>query len=92
MRTGIHEFTDAKEMASKYANFFRPDDDELNRLIVGDLVKLCLNGERFWIEIIEVYDDYLEGRVIHELLIQLNDHIQVNEMVLFNKDNIYDIH
>lgn len=62
---------------------------EVEELREGDFVKLCDNGERFWVEIMRIGVYHFFGRVDNELL---NEHsFQFNSLIVFKKEHVYDI-
>ena len=84
------DWVDASEMNSKYPNTFDiPTQDELEDITIGDTVKISNGLERFWVELKEVNKLYLIGRVDNELI---TNEYNLNDYVMFEKKNIYDIH
>lgn len=58
-------FVDAQLMREKHLETFRaPNFEELNTLLPGQYAKVCLEGERFWIQIVSITGDTIIGRVI----------------------------
>lgn len=57
-------FADAQQRARENPETFKvPSEQDLGSLRVGDLVKLCSNGERFWVELVSLTDDGQLGGV-----------------------------
>lgn len=84
------DWVNANEMNSKYPNTFdSPTQNELENITIGDTVKISNGFERFWVEIKEITDLYLIGRVDNELI---TNEYNLNDYVMFEKKNIYDIH
>ena len=84
------EWVDVNEMNSKYANTFDiPTQTELENITIADTVKISNGYERFWVEIKEIKNLYLIGRVDNELI---TNEYNLNDYVMFEKKNIYDIH
>jgi len=84
------DWVDASEMNSKYPNTFDfPTQDELENITIGDTLKISNGFERFWVELKEVNNLYLIGRVDNELI---TNEYNLNDYVMFEKKNIYDIH
>ena len=70
-------------------NFTIPTNDDLNSLSVGNLVKIGNKMERFWVKLVEINKDYLLGKIDNHLT--FNNDYDYNDMVLFEKKNIYNI-
>lgn len=84
------DWVNVNEMNSKYPNTFDiPTQNELEYITIGDSVKISNGLERFWVEIKEVNDLYLIGRVDNELI---TNEYNLNNYVMFERKNIYDIH
>jgi len=71
-------------------NFTIPSTNDLNNLVISDLVKISNKVERFWVEITEINKDYLLGKIDNHLT--FNDKYDYNDIILFEKNNIYSIH
>ena len=84
------DWVDVNKMNSKYPNTFDiPAQNELENITIGDTVKISNGFERFWVEIKEINNLYLIGRVDNELI---TNEYNLNDYVMFEKRNIYDIH
>ena len=84
------DWVNVNEMNSKYPNTFDiPNQNELENITIGDTVKISNGFERFWVEIKEITNLYLIGRVDNELI---TNEYSLNDYVMFEKRNIYDIH
>lgn len=84
------DWVNANEMNSKYPNTFDiPTQNELENITIGDTVKISNGFERFWVEVKEITNLYLIGRVDNELI---TNEYSLNDYVMFEKRNIYDIH
>jgi hypothetical protein len=59
----------AQQMAKEHPETFKaPDLAELHtKLNVGDFLKVCVNGERFWTEVRAFDDEHIVGLVANEL-------------------------
>lgn len=83
------EFLDAQRLARLNPNSFEVCSElELSVLKKGDLVKVCANGERFWVQLTKINWRMLKGTVANELV--LND-LELGEEVNFHMRNIFDI-
>ena len=71
-------------------NFTIPTNNDLNNLSVGNLVKIGNKMERFWVKIVEINKDYLLGKIDNHLT--FNNKYDYDDIVLFEKKNIYNIH
>ena len=80
----------AEVMRVAHPNTFgRPDAEELSALKKGDIVKVAIQGERFWVIITKVKQPVLEGIVDNDLL---TDQLKYKDLIRFHTDNIYQIH
>lgn len=85
-------FENAREMSKKHPEtFYAPSSQELSRLKEGQFVKVCVNSERFWCEILEVNQESesIKASVANELIYS---DIAVGEELSFKFENIYDIY
>ncbi len=67
-----------------------PSQEELNNLEIGYSVKISNSKERFWVEVNKINDYYIIGRIDNNLT--FNENYDYNDLVLFEKKNIFDIH
>ena len=72
------------------ANNNIPTNKELDKLDIGYSVKISNGKERFWVEIKKIDKHFLLGKIDNKLL-SYNEY-NYNDLVLFEKINIYDIH
>lgn len=85
------KFEDAMHMHQLYPETFDvPSAEELNELKIGDSVKLCCNGERFWTKIIDMIDGKFLG-VVNNRLVR-NVQINMGSIVEFERRHIYAIY
>lgn len=85
-------FENAREMSKKHPEtFYAPSSQELSKLKEGHFVKVCVNSERFWCEIVEVdqESESIKASVANELIYS---DIAVGEELSFKFENIYDIY
>lgn len=90
--TSTYTFTDAQEMHRNHPKtFWAPTERDLQQLVVGDLIKVCINEEeRFWAEIKAIDGDTLRCRVDNDLMYE--DHgLSFNDEFSCHKNNVYDI-
>jgi len=84
------EFVNAQLMARKHSGTFEvPTQDELNNLKPSNFVKVCAFRERFWVEIEEINDEIITGRIDNDLV--MTDEIKFDDVITFKKENIYAI-
>lgn len=80
---------DASVYARKYPETFsRPDSAAISALAIGDHVKVCIPGERFWVQLTEVNHPILIGRVDGVLP---GGPLRNDDLIKFHTDNIYNI-
>jgi hypothetical protein len=86
----MSEFLDAQEMNRKHPDTFEvPPEEILNGLVVGDYVQVAENRERFWVELIEIFDTELSGRVDNDLV---HDHsFKCDDTITFERKNILNV-
>ncbi len=88
-----YEFVDAQEMHKKNPKTFdAPSEDELNGIEVGDNVKVSCNNERFWIQVVSIDGDKIEGAVNNDLIQEANEELTYGTVVTVEKKNVYDIY
>ena len=81
----------AQEMAKKYPETFEaPSKEELNKVKVGDSVKICIdNKERLWVSVTEITENLLKGTIDNCPVVLEN--IDYGDTISFKKENIYGI-
>ena len=85
-------FIDAQKMAKENPDtFFAPSTNELNEIKEGSLVKIAVDGERFWVEVILVSNDKIVGKVGSYLIMTDEHGLNFDDKVEFEKKNIYSI-
>jgi len=85
------EFVNAREMAANHPKTFCvPTEKEMEDLKPGDFVKVCLNEERFWCEVVHFNKETeaVTGFVSNELLFSDLSH---GDEIVFKFENVYDI-
>jgi|LakMenEpi03Aug12_release.lakeMendotaPanAssembly.Ray.scaffolds.fasta_scaffold3486103_1 hypothetical protein len=93
MRNKKIELMNAKYMNEQYPDtFYVPSDSELDNLKVGDIVKVCVNRERFWVEIICFDDKKISTRIDNQLIFTDEHGLSLNDHLVINKENILDIY
>lgn len=85
-------FTDAQEMAIKHPETFEaPSKKELESLKPGSYVKVSVMSERFWCEIISIDGENIVARVDNDLVCTDEHGISCDDIIKFEKRNIYNI-
>lgn len=83
------EFVNVQAMHSLYPGTFEaPTASALQRLRVGNWVKVCVNRERFWCVVTDINEGIVTGRIDNDLL---QDSLQCGDIIQFPTDCIYDI-
>jgi len=81
---------DAQQQHEMYPNTFQiPDSCVLDKLKLGDFVKICAGLERFWVEIEEMENETFTGRIDNDLVF-VDDHgLNFNSKIKFKRNHIY---
>lgn len=84
-------FIDAQEMAKLHPKTFSaPTLEEVKKVKVGDFVKVCVdNLERFWVEVTEISEDRIQGKISNDLL--HFDNMKFGDVISFESRHVYDI-
>ncbi|EPY3962323.1 TPA: hypothetical protein ACKFTV_002206 [Klebsiella pneumoniae] len=78
----------AQRLHRMYPNTFQvPTYEELSELKVGDLVKVCINNERFWSIITSIKGKTFIAEVNNHLV--LND-LSVGDLIKIRFSNVFD--
>lgn len=83
------KFVNAQEMAKKHPDSFEvPSQLEIDCLKIGDYVKVCVDKERFWNEVIDITPNWIYAKVANELI-----HVDLRQgnIIRFQNKHIYDI-
>lgn len=82
-------FIDAQAMRLSFLQSFEaPNKEKLDALAVGDFVKICTNNERFWVEVTDINNSIVTGRIDNELL---QPGLKINDIITFPTNCIFDI-
>ena len=87
---------DAEEMSTTYPDSFYYPLDDIEKLKVGDIVKVCDDYERFWVIIEEIRDNGIfVGKVNNGLvggtLLGYSAPYNFGDLIFLKKQNIYEI-
>lgn len=80
---------DAQQMSRTFPEFWVPPSCDLSKLQAGDLVKVCNDRERFWVQIVSRRGSIFMGRIDNRLLY---DGPNLDDLIEFHECNIYEIH
>lgn len=90
--TATTEFVNAQEMHQNHPlTFDAPTDAELAGVGPGDLVKVCVEGERFWVRVTEAAGGTLAGTVDNILLCTDRHGLSYQDAVTFGRECVYDL-
>lgn len=86
-------FEDAQRMERLYPDTFAaPDQTELDSVVVGSSVKVCVERERFWVAVTAVEGDSVTGRVSNDLVRTAVHGLRDGDSVTFEKRHIFGVH
>ncbi len=83
--------SDVQELSkSNPKTFEAPKESELEKIKVGDSVKVCINNkERLWVHVTEVCGNNLKG-TIDNCPITLEE-VSFGDLISFRKENVYSV-
>jgi TusA-related sulfurtransferase len=88
-------FEDAQALRLLHPETFdAPSYEDLQKLKKGDIVKVCVEGERFWSTIKEIHEDDANTvvAIVDNDLVRTHLHgIKYKDELSFHKNNIYSI-
>jgi len=85
-------FEDAQRLQKQHPTTFEaPSLSELSGLRVGQFIKVCTEGERFWVKLEAIEEDKLFGRVDNELVFTERHGLRYNDKVTVQKRHVYDV-
>jgi hypothetical protein len=86
------QFENAQKMAKLYPDtFIAPSEKDLNGIIGGSTVKVCIAGERFWVTVTEVWGNVIIGIVDNDLVGTFMHGYRLGSPISFKKENVYNI-
>jgi hypothetical protein len=77
----------AQQARENPGTFHRETDAELQAVKVGDFVKVCDGGERFWVIVTKAEYPMFQGEVSSHLL--FNPSLKFGNVITFHADNIF---
>lgn len=86
----LDNLIDAQQMAVEHPGSFEaPSISDLKRLKRNHVVKICRNGERFWVLIKHIEGDIVQGTIANRLTVSENAELPYGTRVQFEKRHIY---
>ena len=86
------KFINAQKMAEENPKtFFVPSRSELNGIKEGSLVKIAIDGERFWVEVISITNKKIIGKVNSYLIMTEEYGLNFDDEIEFEEKHIYSI-
>lgn len=87
----IDNFEDATDNYHLHPDTFNiPTDEELEQIQENYSLKVCAHDERFWVSVVDVYDDIIIARVDNKLVSDQFNY-GFGDLVMLKKSNIYSI-
>ena len=85
-------FDDAQRMERLYPDTFAaPGQTELDSVVVGSSVKVCVERERFWVAVTAVEGDTVTGRINNDLVHTAKHGLRDGDSVTLEKCHLYDV-
>jgi len=86
-------FIDAQDRhALNPDTFYAPSKKELDTIESGVNVKVCLDDERFWVEVSQVNGDEITGTVNNDLIHTASHGLKFGQEIKFEKRHVYMIY
>lgn len=71
--------------------FTVPSQEELDKIIPGDLVRICVEPERFWVRVKTIEGDKVTGNIYSDMIHTATHGMKANDSIEFEKRHIYRI-
>lgn len=68
-----------------------PTEEALNNINAGDLVRICVDNERFWVRVLGVDGDKVNGFIYSDMLHTVYHGLKANDPIEFEKKHIFRI-
>ena len=68
-----------------------PSREALDKLTTGDLVRVCVDNERFWVRVEIIQDEKVTGIIYSDLLHTAYHGLKANDPIEFEKKHIFRI-
>ena len=83
-------FIDAQQLHKDFPGTFKvPPPEALDKLTAGDLVKIAVDSERFWVRIEGVDGEKVAGHVYSDLILTDYHGLKAQDRIEFEKRHIY---
>lgn len=83
---------DAQQLHKDFPETFKvPSQEALNILAQGDLIKICVSDERFWVRIENIQGDKVTGHIYSDLVRTQYHGLKANDRIEFEKKHICSI-
>ena len=87
------QLENAQEIAKEHPETFNaPSRLALRRLVVGDSIKVCCAGERFWVTVTELKEGSVVGTIDNDLVFSHRHGLMYKDKLLVKHENIYSIY
>jgi hypothetical protein len=88
-----HKLTNAQIMARNFPDTFEaPDLARLSTVPPGDYVKICLDSERFWAEVVVNTGGIFLAEVNNDLICTDEHGLKLGDKIVFSHDKVYAIY
>lgn len=85
-------FIDAQELHKAFPETFKvPSKADMDKLTNGDLVKIAVDSERFWVRVETVEGDKVTGSIYSDLVLTQYHGLKAQDHIEFEKKHIYSI-
>lgn len=71
--------------------FSIPSKEAMDKIIPGDLVKICVEPERFWVRVETIQNNKVTGHIYSDMIHTATHGLKANDLIEFEKKNIYRI-
>lgn len=71
--------------------FLVPSREELDKIDSGDLVRICVDNERFWVRVLGTDGEKVNGFIYSDMLHTIYHGLKGGDAIEFEKKNIYSI-
>ena len=83
---------DAQDMATRFPEFEAPGAESLSKIMLGDYIKVCAHGERFWVMVLATEADFITGKIDSVLLNPLNRSMWTcGDTIVLERRHVFDV-
>lgn len=68
-----------------------PSQESLDKIVSGDLVRICVEPERFWVRVAAVEDTKVTGTIYTDMIHTDTHGLKANDQIEFEKKHIFRI-